>query len=64
LGAAGQLEPGRLLISAVEHPAVVAAAQRLVNRGWQLQRLPVDGYGRLSSMRSRLCCCRRPVWSQ
>lgn len=47
LGAAAQLEPGRLLISAVEHPAVVAAAQRLVNRGWQLQRLPVDGYGRL-----------------
>ena len=47
LGAAARLQPGRLLISAVEHPAVVAAAQRLVARGWQLQRLPVDGQGRV-----------------
>jgi len=47
LGAAAQLQPGRLLISAVEHPAVVAAAQRLTRRGWQLQRLPVDGQGRI-----------------
>ncbi len=47
LGAASALEPGRLLISAVEHPATEAAACRLEQRGWQLQRLPVDGHGLL-----------------
>ena len=47
LGAAAQLQPGRLLISAVEHPAVVAAADRLVSRGWQVARVPVDGQGRI-----------------
>ncbi|MFM7675853.1 MAG: cysteine desulfurase family protein [Synechococcus sp.] len=45
LGVAARLPPGRLLISAVEHPALVAAAAQLEARGWQLQRLPVDGFG-------------------
>lgn len=47
LGAAAVLPPGRLLISAVEHPAVVAAAERLIGSGWTLERLPVDHLGRL-----------------
>lgn len=47
LGLAASLEPGRLLISAVEHPATVAAAQRLQQRGWQVQVVPVDRQGRL-----------------
>lgn len=45
LGAAAVLPPGRLLISGVEHPAVVAAAERLQRQGWQLQRIPVDATG-------------------
>jgi cysteine desulfurase len=45
LGIAAGQEPGRLLISAVEHPATVAAAEQLRRRGWQLERLPVDGLG-------------------
>lgn len=44
-GIAGTLEPGRLLISAVEHPAVRAAAAQLERRGWQVQALPVDPSG-------------------
>jgi cysteine desulfurase len=37
----------RLVISALEHPAVEAAAASLVRRGWSLARWPVDGCGRL-----------------
>ncbi len=45
LGAMGDDPPGRLLISAVEHPATVAAANQLQQRGWQVERLPVDHHG-------------------
>lgn len=45
LGAAAALEPGRVLISGVEHPAVTAAAGHLQQHGWQLQALPVDATG-------------------
>lgn len=47
LGLAGHGPAGRLLVSAVEHPATLAAAAELTRRGWQLERVPVDGTGRL-----------------
>ena len=47
LGSAARLPPGRLLISAVEHPATLAAASQLQRQGWQLELLPVDRLGRL-----------------
>lgn len=47
LGSAATLEPGRLLISAVEHPATESAAAVLTSRGWQVERLPVDRQGLL-----------------
>lgn len=47
LGAAAQLPAGRLLISAVEHPATVAAAEALQRRGWSVAQAPVDRQGRL-----------------
>ncbi len=47
LGSAATLPPGRLLISAVEHPATEAAAAVLVQRGWTMARLPVDRQGLL-----------------
>ncbi|MEB3303092.1 MAG: cysteine desulfurase family protein [Cyanobacteriota bacterium] len=47
LGSAETLEPGRLLISAVEHPATVMAAAQLARKGWQVERLPVDRQGLL-----------------
>ncbi len=45
LGVATALPAGRLLISAVEHPATLAAAKQLQSRGWQVERVPVDGLG-------------------
>ena len=42
LGAARQQPPGRMVISALEHPAVEAAADQLTQRGWTLARWPVE----------------------
>jgi cysteine desulfurase len=39
--------PRRLIISAVEHPAVIAAAARLEESGVETDRIGVDGEGRL-----------------
>ena len=47
VGAAACLPVGRLLISAVEHPATEAAARQLQARGWQILRLPVNREGLL-----------------
>ena len=44
-GLASSLPPGRILISAVEHPAVTAAAQALTPLGWELALAPVDSEG-------------------
>lgn len=47
LGSAARLPPGRLLLSAVEHPATQAAAAQLQARGWELEHLGVDPQGQL-----------------
>ena len=47
LGAASPLAPGRLVISAVEHPATLAAAAALERHGWQIATAPVDRAGLL-----------------
>ena len=47
LGAAARLQPGRVLISAVEHPATQSAAIRLAEKGWDVQTIPVDCQGLL-----------------
>lgn len=47
LGAAARLQPGRVLISAVEHPATQSAAIRLAEKGWDVQTIPVDNQGLL-----------------
>ncbi len=47
LGWAAGRDPGRILLSAVEHPASCAAADRLGRMGWEVVRVPVDPEGRL-----------------
>ncbi|NIL95969.1 MAG: aminotransferase class V-fold PLP-dependent enzyme [Planctomycetales bacterium] len=43
-GLAGQ-PPGRLIISAIEHPSVVGTAENLHSLGFEISLLPVDGDG-------------------
>ena len=45
LGSAACLAKGRLVISAVEHPAVLEAARRLESMGWECVHWPVDHRG-------------------
>jgi cysteine desulfurase len=49
-GAAGYLKPARIVVSAVEHPCVMRAAQELArntNGKWNFRRLAVDQLGRV-----------------
>jgi cysteine desulfurase len=49
LGVARALgRPAHLVVSAVEHPAVMAPAKRLEESGWTVAVVPVDGCGRVS----------------
>ncbi|MDF2466445.1 MAG: cysteine desulfurase NifS [Ramlibacter sp.] len=50
LGVARALGPGKrhLVVSAIEHPAVMAPARHLAEQGWDLTVVPVDEYGRVS----------------
>ncbi|MEB3322608.1 MAG: cysteine desulfurase family protein [Synechococcaceae cyanobacterium] len=69
LGTAAALEPGRLVISAVEHPATLAAAGTLRRSGWEIAVLPVDRRGlvRLAALEHLLAPPTRLVsliWGQ
>lgn len=41
-------KPRHMIISAVEHSAVAKPVELLEQHGWQVTRLPVDGYGQVS----------------
>lgn len=45
LGVAAGIPPARLVVSAVEHPAVIEPARHLQSQGWELTELPVDEHG-------------------
>ena len=40
-------EPKRVLVSTVEHPSTLGAAEHLARRGWHVQKLPVESTGLL-----------------
>lgn len=69
LGSAAALPPGRLVVSAVEHPATLAAAAQLQARGWTVAELPVDRRGviRLEALEALLrppTCLVSLIWGQ
>ncbi|MCZ4305354.1 cysteine desulfurase family protein [Zoogloeaceae bacterium G21618-S1] len=44
-GAAAMLKPGRVAVSAIEHPCVRESARRLVKQGWAFDEIGVDAQG-------------------
>lgn len=46
-GLAARLPVGRILISAIEHPAVLEPGEALARAGWQVEHIPVDTQGRI-----------------
>ena len=45
LGVAKTQPAGQIIVSAIEHPAVMVAAEHLVKLGWEVVRLPVNASG-------------------
>lgn len=60
-GAAACLKPGLLAVSAVEHPCIVKPAEQLVQRGWRLKKLAVDGEGRIAPGDWRTTLAEKPA---
>ncbi|MCX7628237.1 MAG: cysteine desulfurase [Methylophilaceae bacterium] len=50
-GVCGGMEPSRLVVSAIEHPAVMRPAQALQRQGWQLASVEVESNGQVSRTR-------------
>jgi cysteine desulfurase len=44
-GTLARYEPGHLIVSAIEHPAVLETARALSRAGWAVDFVPVDGHG-------------------
>jgi cysteine desulfurase len=44
-GSLARYQPGHLIVSAIEHPAVMEAARALNRAGWSVDFVPVDGDG-------------------
>jgi cysteine desulfurase len=51
------MKPGRIVVSAIEHPCVTRPAQDLVRQGWKLRKLATDVQGRvdLGDAEAALC---------
>ncbi|MGL4511927.1 MAG: cysteine desulfurase family protein [Lacipirellulaceae bacterium] len=55
--------PGRIVVSAIEHPSVAETADQLAAEGWRVDRLPVDrdGVARLDELERLLSPTPRPA---
>ena len=64
LGVAGYLKPSRVIVSAIEHPCVMRAAQELarnLDRKWDVRRLAVDALGRVDAADTEHAMKERPA---
>ena len=59
-GAAAGLKPGLLAVGASEHPSVIKPAEQLTRRGWALEKLAVDGEGRIDPVNFAATLARKP----
>lgn len=59
-GVAALQRPGRLAISAIEHPCVREPARQLRRAGWQVDEIAVDSEGRVALAAWREALARRP----
>lgn len=63
-GTAAGMKPGRITISAIEHPCVSGPAQDLQRQGWTLRRLKVDRDGRIDAADAEAALAEKPaLWS-
>lgn len=60
-GASALQRPGRIAISAIEHPCVREPAKQLRRVGWEVEEVEVDGEGRLVVAAWREALERRPL---
>lgn len=60
-GAAALQRPGRIAISAIEHPCVREPAKQLRRVGWQVDEIAVDGEGRLLMTSWREALAKQPL---
>lgn len=60
-GVAETRQPGRLAVSAIEHPCVMKPAEQLARRGWHLEVLAVDDQGRVDAQTFDAAMALRPV---
>jgi cysteine desulfurase len=49
LGIAQDQSPGHILVAAIEHDSVISAVESLVKRGWQVESIPCDQFGRVDA---------------
>ena len=59
-GAAALMKPGRVAVSAIEHPCVREPARQLVRQGWQFDEIAVDGAGRIDPVAFEACLAGKP----
>ncbi len=59
-GAAALMKPGRIAVSAIEHPCVREPARQLVRQGWQFDEIAVDGAGRIDPAAFEACLAGKP----
>jgi len=59
-GAAALMRPGRIAVSAIEHPCVREPARQLVRQGWQFEEIAVDGAGRIDASAFEACLAGKP----